>query len=1100
MKQIIISKCFGKMKRVALTLFAALCVGSVWAEEGEATTPEVTPEPNPTPSTPALTIDPSAGYIVRNLGELKDQVAVVFTNDAAIATWKAPKNLKNVEFLAVGGGGGGGGHYFKGTSDTTKKYNQGGSGGGGGAVVTGFINELSANATVKIEVGDGGDKGSKTTDPAQPTAAENGGKSVITIDDVVYITAFGGGGDGGFASSGVAIGGSNSGSRGRYEGSTASITAVALADVEYIGSGADVSNVVCMRNKGSDGYQTNSGAPGGGGGGAISAGIAGRSSGEGGRGGDGYESDITGEIRVYGSGGGGGLGKTVSGTAVVAKGGVGAGSAYADGKAAGHALANQGGGGAGGSFKQDGGNGGSGIVVLRFAYFESDIRVDVAANIKTKISSKAYTGDAMTSGLVSTYAYEVVELTSDLINPGEKKVRVTLNDGYFWSDGDTNKSKVFNWYIAAIESMDNGYKVVGLGEKGDEVALVFTNHAQEITWIVPKNLRNVEFLAVGGGGAGGADGTKADKWTGGVGGGGGGVVVGSVANLASGANVIIKVGVGGKHGKVAYDPIGNNVNDNGMATAFASDSYFKVDGTVYVTAKAGGSDLGFENGGQDGGSGAGARSAGATRGNAIDSFIIQSDNVRGEFFGNDGGDFGSYSCGGGGGAMTPGVKADGGFGHGGQGLESWITGKRVVYGSGGGGGSAANANGGKGGEGAGDGNQVHQGAGSDALPNQGGGGGGGGGGEGLTGEAGRGGDGGSGIVVLRYKVYAAEVNSTPYDTLSEAVTAAANGATITVLNDCTADTACVIANKTLTIDLNGKTVNANDTDAATDGNGVFWVQTGGVLTLEDSSEDKTGTVDGNGGNGYKMAIWADGGKVVINAGNYVNDNDGTHNQYDLIYVKNGGEVVINGGTFKCDTPRWTLNSHNTKTGTFVVTGGKFYQYNPTDFDTDEAVTTWCDAKYRAEADGDWYVIKEGYTVTEESAATVTADTEAEALAQVDFSVTTPDGVDAEKYNDYFKLVATETAEGSKTWTVALALKDEVKPVIAETTPAITFNEDGTVTVNIENKLPGLNYGVRYATTVEAVETTAPVAGFTVTPAEGDTAGFFKVVVDFKEIK
>ncbi|MBO5905960.1 MAG: hypothetical protein J6Q84_06040, partial [Kiritimatiellae bacterium] len=98
---------------------------------------------------------------------------------------------------------------------------------------------------------------------------------------------------------------------------------------------------------------------------------------------------------------------------------------------------------------------------------------------------------------------------------------------------------------------------------------------------------------------------------------------------------------------------------------------------------------------------------------------------------------------------------------------------------------------------------------------------------------------------------------------------------------------------------------------------------------------------------------------------------------------------------------------------------------------------------------------------------------------------------------YFKLVATEVAAGS--YAVTAVLADEVKPVIAETTPAITFNDDGTVTVNIENKLPGLNYGVRYATTVEAVETTAPVAGFTVTPAAGDTAGFFKVVVDFKPI-
>ncbi len=358
---------------------------------------------------------------------------------------------------------------------------------------------------------------------------------------------------------------------------------------------------------------------------------------------------------------------------------------------------------------------------------------------------------------------------------------------------------------------------------------------------------------------------------------------------------------------------------------------------------------------------------------------------------------------------------------------------------------------------------------------------------------------------------AAKIGNTEYATLGAAVTAAANGATITVLNDCTADTAIVIANKTLTIDLNGKTVKANDTDAATDGNGVFWVKKDGVLTLEDSSEDKSGTVDGNGGNDYKMAIWADGGKVVINAGNYVNDNDGTQNQYDLIYAKNGGEIVINGGTFKCDTPRWTLNSHNTKTGRFVVTGGKFYQYNPTDFDTDEAVTTWCDAKYRVEADGDWYVIKEGYTVTETSVATVTADTEAEALEQVDFSVTTPEGVDAEKYNDYFKLVATETAEGSKTWTVALALKDDVKPVIAETTAddttkeAFVIDDDGNVTLNISNKKPGLYYGVQVlaelgADPVAVVSETE--AGALVVTAENlpnGNAAFFKVVVDFRPI-
>ena len=576
---------------------------------------------------------------------------------------------------------------------------------------------------------------------------------------------------------------------------------------------------------------------------------------------------------------------------------------------------------------------------------------------------------------------------------------------------------------------------------------------------------------------------------------------------------------------------------------------------------------------------------------------------------------------------------------------------------------------------------------------------------------------------------AASIGTTEYATLGAALDAAADGATITVLNDCMVNTACVIANKTLTIDLNGKTVKANDSAATTDGNGVFWVKTGGVLTLEDSSEEKTGTVDGNGGNAYKMAIWADGGKVVINGGNYVNENNGTETQYDLIYVKNGGEIVINGGTFKCQTPRWTLNSNNTNTGRFVVTGGKFYQYNPTDFDTDEpTATTWCaentaviettenevkvytvvpaaakisnvgyatfDAALEAAVSGDtvkllvdvvtekvvvvptgatldlngksiqalavvgklamnggalktydtntqtyffmaapaqtvgalywtsdavmtigadytlsldggsvtlpnswrsllkqkltikngatfvipqgvelnlrgnavveegatltcegtialgntydaidtsatltsaqlaedkvisavegykvqyaggqYTLVKEGYIVTtepESSAVTVTADTEAEALLQVKPKVTPPEGVDAKVYDEYFKLVATETAEGSKTWTVALALKDEVKPVIAETTAddttkeAFVIDAEGNVTLNISNKKPGLYYGVQVLAELGAdpVAVVPETNGSLLVPAKNlpeGNAAFFRVVVDYKSI-
>ncbi|MBO5905653.1 MAG: tyrosine-protein phosphatase, partial [Kiritimatiellae bacterium] len=54
------------------------------------------------PVEPKLEIDPAVGYIVTDLGELKDQVAVVFTNADNYA-WTMPKSAKNVEFLVVGG-------------------------------------------------------------------------------------------------------------------------------------------------------------------------------------------------------------------------------------------------------------------------------------------------------------------------------------------------------------------------------------------------------------------------------------------------------------------------------------------------------------------------------------------------------------------------------------------------------------------------------------------------------------------------------------------------------------------------------------------------------------------------------------------------------------------------------------------------------------------------------------------------------------------------------------------------------------------------------------------------------------------------------------
>ena len=173
------------------------------------------------------------------------------------------------------------------------------------------------------------------------------------------------------------------------------------------------------------------------------------------------------------------------------------------------------------------------------------------------------------------------------------------------------------------------------------------------------------------------------------------------------------------------------------------------------------------------------------------------------------------------------------------------------------------------------------------------------------------------------------------DSADELYAAAAAGGSYKLGADLTEIPTAVEITKTVTIDLNGYTVKTVDTE----GNGVFWVKTGGVLTLDDSSDAQTGTVNGVAATtqGYHMAIWANGGDVIINGGNYTNvgaiTNGTVETQYDMIYAGSSsgsdGTVTINGGTFESQTPKWTLNTNDTN-GSIVVKGGTFVGYNPAD--------------------------------------------------------------------------------------------------------------------------------------------------------------------------
>ena len=173
------------------------------------------------------------------------------------------------------------------------------------------------------------------------------------------------------------------------------------------------------------------------------------------------------------------------------------------------------------------------------------------------------------------------------------------------------------------------------------------------------------------------------------------------------------------------------------------------------------------------------------------------------------------------------------------------------------------------------------------------------------------------------------------------------------------DTAIYLTKNT-TVALAGEVKVANDTV----GDGVFCVKKG-TLTLNGE-----GTVNGVGDNNYCMAVWADGGEVVINGGTYTNagavEKNGAGNNYELIYVKNGGKVTINGGTFigaydlNHTNAQYLLNSHDTQVGTIEIKGGKFYNYNPETMANDATITVADGYKVVAgtpDADGNvWYEV------------------------------------------------------------------------------------------------------------------------------------------------
>lgn len=164
--------------------------------------------------------------------------------------------------------------------------------------------------------------------------------------------------------------------------------------------------------------------------------------------------------------------------------------------------------------------------------------------------------------------------------------------------------------------------------------------------------------------------------------------------------------------------------------------------------------------------------------------------------------------------------------------------------------------------------------------------------------------------------YVAEIGSTKYETLADAIRLAANGKTVKLLADVT-ENITIAANKKITLDLNGHILNGGT------GTAKATILNEGNVTITDTSTGKTGTIkrDDQGVAGETSYYVIDNnGTMVIDQANVINNsgskgsslirnggvdnastltiNGGTFEQQNFIAVKNdsNGELTINGGT------------------------------------------------------------------------------------------------------------------------------------------------------------------------------------------------------------
>ena len=175
-------------------------------------------------------------------------------------------------------------------------------------------------------------------------------------------------------------------------------------------------------------------------------------------------------------------------------------------------------------------------------------------------------------------------------------------------------------------------------------------------------------------------------------------------------------------------------------------------------------------------------------------------------------------------------------------------------------------------------------------------------------------------------------------------------------------TRALTVTKDMILDLNGKKL--ENTTVIGDDCIALEVTNGATLTIKGE-----GQIHATGEAGYAMAVWANGGVVNIENGDFYNTGKADEGA-DLIYASNGGKVYIAGGTFKSEYVAKHLGKDdygyqyallNCKGQTdfdnvIEVTGGTFHKFNPANNVAENPKVNFVAEGYESIQNGDDFVV------------------------------------------------------------------------------------------------------------------------------------------------